>query len=395
MGRFQSMQQERPKHFRPHTNLPTGEDLELQPLEPIDLSRVSSFADLTREMKNTPFEGRNVGLAVETLVEMAKDPDTFVVMTISGAMTPAKMGLIICDALDRGLVQAVVSTGALMAHGYVESVGMKHYLAPPGVSDEEHYKRGFNRIHTALEPEKNLDDVEEIFNEVASQFDPNKAISSSFIMHKLGEYLEKNVEGRGILKSAYRMGIPVFVPAFTDSELGLDLGIVNRKRASQNKVLFQYNPLIDLDLFTEIVRRQKKFGIFTIGGGVPRNWAQQVGPYIDLLAKRAGSEEGEPVMYSYAVRICPEPVNWGGLSGCTYEEGKSWGKFEPDAKTVELLSDATVIWPLIAKAVFEELEGVTVHGGFSGYDVLQEASAEVKKLYPNIAAFEKPSSFMD
>ncbi|MCX8064056.1 MAG: deoxyhypusine synthase family protein, partial [Candidatus Hydrogenedentes bacterium] len=64
--------------------------------------------------------------------------------------------------------------------------------------------------------------------------------------------------------------------------------------------------------------------------------------------------------FQYGVRICPEPVHWGGLSGCTYSEGVSWGKFvsyEEGGRYAEVLCDATVVFPLLMKAIFEELDG--------------------------------------
>ena len=118
--------------------------------------------------------------------------------------------------------------------------------------------------------------------------------------------------------------------------------------------------MIDLEHYTQLIWKQKKLGIFTIGGGVPRNWAQQVGPYIDLINERSFSRlqkayksNGQhkhahfnlkPIMFHYGLRICPEPVHWGGLSGCTYSEGVSWGKFVPEnrgGRFTEVLSDAT------------------------------------------------------
>jgi deoxyhypusine synthase len=98
-------------------------------------------------------------------------------------------------------------------------------------------------------------------------------------------------------------------------------------------------------------------GIFTIGGGVPRNWAQQVAPFYDITNHRVGSELTPP-RFKYGVRICPEPVHWGGLSGCTYSEGVSWGKFvspRDGGRFAEVYADATVVWPLLMKGVFEEL----------------------------------------
>ena len=97
-------------------------------------------------------------------------------------------------------------------------------------------------------------------------------------------------------------------------------------------------------------------GIFTIGGGVPRNWAQQTPPYIEILNLRMGTDLAPP-RFQYGVRICPEPDFWGGLSGCTYTEGVSWGKFVPPSdggQFAEVLSDATVVWPLLIMGLLEK-----------------------------------------
>ena len=102
----------------------------LIPLEPLDLHRVRSIDDLVRAMSRTAFTGRQIGEAADVLEAMARDPDCFVVMTLAGAMTVAKQGLIIAELIDRGIVNAIVSTGALMAHGLVEATGRSHFLQP-------------------------------------------------------------------------------------------------------------------------------------------------------------------------------------------------------------------------------------------------------------------------
>jgi len=122
-------------------------------------------------------------------------------------------------------------------------------------------------------------------------------------------------------------------------------------------VLPRYNPYHDLNSYARFAMGAKRLGIFTIGGGVPRNWAQEVGPYVDIMNHRLGIDL-RPPRFQYAVRICPEPTHWGGLSGCTYSEGVSWGKFVPEAeggRFAEVYADATTVWPLLIKGVLEEL----------------------------------------
>ena len=119
-----------------------------------------------------------------------------------------------------------------------------------------------------------------------------------------------------------------------------------------------FNPFLDLLEYARLIGQASELGILTIGGGVPRNWAQQVGPFFDITNHRIGTALPAP-RFKYGVRICPEPVHWGGLSGCTYSEGVSWGKFvapSEGGRYAEVYADATVVWPLLMKALFEELD---------------------------------------
>jgi len=330
----------------------------LVPIHPLDLSRAKTVNDLVRAMGDTAFTGRQVGEAADVLEAMARDRDCFVVMTLAGAMTVAKQGLIVTELIDRGVVHAIVSTGALMAHGLVEATGRSHFRYDPRVSDVELYEAGYNRVYDTLEPERNLDDVEAVVFDVLKRWDPKQIVCSWKLNQAIGKYLMKHAAGRGILKSAYQKKVPVFVPAFTDSELGLDFALTNRIRARDGHPRLRYDPFEDLDHFAETLLAQKRLGLFTIGGGVPRNWAQQFGPYVELRNRRAG--ENVPLKrYHYGVRICPEPVYWGGLSGSPYTEAVSWGKFVPPGeggRFAEVFVDATVGLPLIAGAVLERLK---------------------------------------
>ncbi len=330
----------------------------LIPLEPLDLGKVKSIDDLVRAMSKTAFTGRQLGEAADVLEAMARDEDCFVVMTLSGAMTVAKQGLIVTELIDRGIVNAVVSTGALMAHGLVEATGRAHFRANPEVSDEELYEQGYNRVYDTLEPEQNLDDVEEVMSRVLEGWDHNEVMCSYKLNHAIGAYLAKNAQDRGILKSAHDKGVPVFVPAFSDSEMGLDTALNNRLRESTGRYKIRFDPFLDLEHFAATLLRQKKLGILTIGGGVPRNWSQQFGPFCELRHRRLG--ENIPLKrYHYGLRICPEPVYWGGLSGSPYSEAISGGKFVPPAeggRFGEVFVDATVGLPLIVAAVLERLD---------------------------------------
>ena len=330
----------------------------LVPLDPLDLTSVHSIDGLVRAMGRTAFTGRQVGEGADVLETMARDPGCFIVMTLAGAMTVAKQGLIITELIDRGVVKAVISTGALMAHGLVEAAGRSHFKYDPAMDDSELYEAGYNRVYDTLEPETNLDFVETIVARILKAWDHNEVLCSYKLNREIGRYLSQHVEGRGILKSAFEKNVPVFVPAFSDSEIGLDVALHNRARRKNNHPTLHFDPFEDLEYYAETLLREERLGIFTIGGGVPRNWAQQFGPFIELRHRRGG-EDLPLKRFHYGVRICPEPVNWGGLSGCTYSEAVSWGKFVPaeeGGRFAEVLLDATVGLPLIAGAVLERLK---------------------------------------
>src|SRR3989344_1418002 len=340
------------------------------PLRPLDLSKVGSVNDMVRGMKIQAFGGRPVGEAADVLEEMVKDEQCFKVLTLAGAMTVAKMGLVICDMIDNGMVDAIISTGALMAHGFVESAGRTHFKYDPSMDDTKLYEYGYNRVYDTLELEKNLDDAETILDKILNGFPEGAEISSAQLHEALGKYLHEKTKDRAILKSAYEKKMPVYVPAFTDSEFGLDFAIHNKRRMLAKRKPIIFNAFMDLDDYAERIKKQKTIGIFTIGGGVPRNWAQQVGPYLDITKKRIAEIKNQDLpkdpandpyfkRFKYAVRICPEPVELGGLSGCTYSEGVSWGKFVPREEGgdwAEVYSEATIAWPLIVKAVMERLK---------------------------------------
>lgn len=346
----------------------------LEALEPFDPDMVKSFSDLLVAMKKTAFGGRRLGEAFEVLTAMIEDRECFVVLTLSGAMTIAKMGKIISTMIDRGMIHAIVSTGALIAHGLSESVGKTHYRYDPAMSDEELFCKGYNRVYDTLEMESNLNYVEHVMASTLKRLDADQPLSSELLTHELGRTLVDEHHGTGILKSAYLKGVPVYIPAFTDSEMGLDVATwsmgqrIDKARSSGaspsddlavlkqlHQTFPRFNPYHDLNSYTGRVLAAKRLGIFTIGGGVPRNWAQQAAPYVEIGNVRMGLNVPPP-RFQYGVRVCPEPDYWGGLSGCTYTEGISWGKFVPPVeggRFAEVLSDATVVWPLLMMGLLE------------------------------------------
>jgi deoxyhypusine synthase len=344
-----------------------GREDGLEPLESLDVRGASGFADLLKKMSKTAFGGRQLGEAYEVMKLMASDPDCAVVVTMSGAMTIAKMGRVLCEMIDGGMADIIVSTGAIMAHGLSESIGGVHYKHDSSIPDQQLFAWGYNRVYDTLEMEANLNDTERHVAGVLEHLDHTEPLSSWRINRSIGRSLFEQGQMPSVLGTAYANEVPVYVPAFTDSEMGLDVATFAMRRGIQEGgtreidgllvALPHFNPFLDLTDYTRRVVHAKRLGIFTIGGGVPRNWAQQVGPFVDIINARLGTSFDVP-RFQYGVRICPEPVHWGGLSGCTYSEGVSWGKFVPRAeggRFAEVHCDATIAWPILVKALLEDL----------------------------------------
>jgi deoxyhypusine synthase len=304
--------------------------------------------------------GRYGGLAAQVargakaLEAMIADQNCVRFLTISGAMTVGKMDLIICDMIELGMIHAISSTGALMAHGLVSSIGLKHYKYNPCYDDTELARRKLNRVTDTLEPETNLDTVEEVVGEVIEKLDGKEMLSPTVLNRLIGKHLAEHYPNeRGILKSAYLKKVPVFVPAFVDSELGNDLYIHNmkRRRRGQKPILMDLER--DSKELIKIVTGAKKFGIFSIGGGVPRNNVQNVAPLIEIINERLGPTYPNR-RFSYGVRICPDKPHFGHLSGCTYSENESWRKADKNGIYAEMLADATQVWPFLTKYLMEK-----------------------------------------
>src|SRR6056297_1433563 len=159
----------------------------LSPLTSLDPETISGCDELLDAMSGTAFGGRALGEGLDVLEAMIDDPDCLVVGTFSGAMTVAKMGTLLCTMIDKGWLDVVVSTGALMAHGFIESMGMKHYKYRFGeMNDKELFARGFNRVYDTIEPESNFVRAEQIIRRVMVELERDREFSSETFLRAVG-----------------------------------------------------------------------------------------------------------------------------------------------------------------------------------------------------------------
>jgi deoxyhypusine synthase len=304
-----------------------------------------SVAGLTDAMALTGFQGRKLGESVQTWAEMLKQNNLTIMLGYTGAMSPAGMRKIIAFLIQNRMIDVLVSSGANMFHDIYESTGGKHYIGSHVANDEALFEEGVDRIYDVFAVEKEFRGTDYMVMDWAMKnLKPNKSYSSREFFHLLGKHIVENVgaDADGIVASAYRHNVPIFVPALADSSIGIALMVARRAGHPVN-----IDQMKDVDQITQIVENTKRTGVVYIGGGVPKNFIQQTEVIMSMLEKDV---EG----HSYAIQYTTDAPHWGGLSGCTFEEAVSWGKIAGVAPKVQVFADATISLPIVSQALAEK-----------------------------------------
>jgi deoxyhypusine synthase len=325
------------------------EDYLIRKVSPFDISNIKNIDDVLKSLEFCGFQGRNLGIAAEILYEMFNDESCLTILTLSGAMIPAGMGKLICELIENKLIDVIISTGANITHDFIDAtVNGGHYLGSDKVDDEDLFKHRINRIYDVFLPEDIYNKAEnELLKILISKF-PDK--SFEITPSEFFQIIGKDIKNRSVLSSAANNDIPIFVPAISDSEFALDLV----KFTETEGFDIDFRVLKDVKKFANIIKKADSCGTFIIGGGVPRNWAQQIYPYIENI-ERLRREDYE-FGYKYSVRIHTATEKDGGLSGCSLSENKSWGKYSIDARYVSVWCDATIALPILITGVLQRLK---------------------------------------
>jgi deoxyhypusine synthase len=323
------------------------------PVEPVRPSRMKGLKALAEAYSKMSFQARNLGLASSLLARMYRDKETLVVMTLAGAMVPGGLRGAVCDAIEHGLVDIIVSTGANVSHDIVEGMGFKHYRHCRLKTDTELKDAFIDRVYDTLVAEKNFNQTAEIVMEGLADLEGN---TSDAVTRYLGSIATSDC----ILKSAYEHDVPIFVPALNDSELGIVLNRFNSKQDPERRIV--WDGLQDNLRFAELIKDAGSYGIIICGGGVPKNWAQQVTPLLEYLHYVPGEMVHRFSGYKYGITITTDTPVYGGLSGCTFSESISWGKYMTESEYVTVNCDTTIALPIIIGAAIEEIGPVLQAG---------------------------------
>jgi deoxyhypusine synthase len=273
---------------------------------------------------------------------MLDDPACIIFLGLSGAMIPGGMRRVIHEMIKMKLVDVIVSTGANIFHDIFESFGYRHYVGSEEGDDDALRRHRIVRVYDALMDDHEINQVIRLLSKVPEKLE-EKVVSSRRYLEVLGNTLKD--EG-SILKTASRYGVPVFIPALSDSSIGIGLTFLHlRKRVPSEGLLI--DQIRDGFEIAQLKKMASVTGAIYIGGGVPKNYIQQLGPVSELLFQK---ESG----HRYAFQVTTDDPKWGGLSGCTFEEAKSWGKIEKVSNYAAVYMDATIALPLLAGAILQE-----------------------------------------
>jgi len=337
-------------------NLLTKEFLKKR-VEPIDVEKTNSISEMLSAFNNTSFQSRNLARCADIYVKMLQDPARpTIFLGMAGAIIPAGMKKVISTLVKKGMVDVIVSTGSNPYHDIVETFGYLHYKGSPDMDDAELYELGIDRIYDTLAEDtkyRKVDDrISALADEIRTKNPEKTSMSSREFLYELGGLIDKEgvpkEKKASFVWNCWKHKVPIFVPAFCDSSIGLAVTQHHINYSKKGLKPLTIDQIKDNREIFEIKRNSKKTGVIYIGGGVPKNYIQQTA-YLEEIFDLPNRG------HDYGFQITTDRPEWGGLSGCTFKEGISWGKEKHTGAYVACYCDATIAFPLIVKAVLERL----------------------------------------
>jgi deoxyhypusine synthase len=321
-------------------NIMDKHDLLNTPVEQIDIKKLNTVP-LIEAMSGMSFSAWETANAALILEKMINDKECGIILTIAGSTQAAGCMHIYSDMVKCGMVDTVVATGAsIVDMDFFEALGFKHYRGTPYVDDAMLRRNYIDRIYDTFIDEEELQVCDKTIKSIADGMKPGVYSSREFI-HEMGRYLKTHAKKKeSLVLSCHEMGVPVFCPAFSDSSAGFGLVLHQTQKAEHVSI----DSVKDFRELTQIKIRAHKTGLFMIGGGVPKNFAQDTVICAELLGE-------EVPMHTYAVQITVADVRDGACSGSTLKEASSWGKVDTVSEQM-VYAEATTVLPLIASYVY-------------------------------------------
>ena len=321
----------------------TKKDYLKETIQHIDI-KSQNVLPLVDSFGKMAFQARNLNRAADIYDRMLKDDSCSVILVLAGSIFSAGLKDVVVDMVRNNMVDAIVSTGALMVdQDFFEGLGFKHYLGTPFVDDNELRELHIDRIYDTFIDEDELRECDMTIAKICDSLPKRPFSSREFIRH-MGKYLAENGKIKdSVVLAAYENDVPIFVPAFSDCSAGFGFVHHQWNNPKENVSIDSAKDFLEL---TKIKIEAKETGILMIGGGVPKNFTQDVVVAAEVL-------DYDVPMHKYAIQITVADERDGGLSGSTLKEASSWGKVETTYEQM-VYSEATIAVPLIVGYAYQK-----------------------------------------
>ncbi|MEO7503919.1 MAG: deoxyhypusine synthase [Sphingomicrobium sp.] len=314
-------------------------------VEHIDITSFDA-RPIVEAMGKMSFTSRDLARATDLYNQMLADPDCAVILVIAGSTSAGGCMDLYAELVRSNMVDAIVATGAAIVDmDFFEGLGHKHYQALEIPDDDTLRSLYIDRIYDTYIDETQLQDCDFTIGAIADSLEPRPYSSRAFI-REMGKWLVDNgKKDNSLVKLAYEHDVPIFCPAFTDSSAGFGLvkhQVDAMKRGGHYMTL---DSIADFRELTDIKIKAGTTGLLMIGGGVPKNFAQDTVVCAEIL----GHEDVE--VHKYAVQITVADVRDGACSSSTLQEAASWGKVSTALEQM-VYAEATSVLPLLASDAY-------------------------------------------
>ncbi|MCL4365489.1 deoxyhypusine synthase [Candidatus Marsarchaeota archaeon] len=318
-----------------------------RPLRAIEVKE-SRISDLLDAMAGTGFQGKKLGEAARIWCDMLGQKGLTIYLGYAGSMSTTGQWKIIKWLIENRYIDVLVSTGANISEDIFEAMGKTYYQGTHMANDEELLDMRIDRFYDVYADEFDYRDLENLIQEFGYTLDDKEIYSTREFLNLFGKFLdEKGIDS--ILAAAAKQDVPVYSPALLDSGYGVALSLLKRQgkfiRVDQTK---------DIEELATIAEKSDKTGVIYVGGGVPKDTIQLA--TVTKCLFKGGDEE---IPHEYAIQLTTDSPQWGGLSGCTFEEAISWGKIkkqEAGGRYAVVYCDATIALPILVHALNERVK---------------------------------------
>mgnify|MGYP001764206602 CR=1 FL=1 len=323
---------------------PTKRDLLRETIKHIDITKIDSTL-LIDSMREMSFSSRDTAAAADILQLMINDKESTNWLILAGSTSAGGCMQVYVDMLRFNMIDAVVATGAsIIDMDFFEALGYKHYRGTQFIDDTHLRDNYIDRIYDTFIDEEELQACDSTIKAIADSLEPRPYSSREFIS-EIGKWLTKNSKKtNSLIQTAYELNIPIFCPAFTDSSAGFGLVMHQVEKMKEGKPYLTIDSIADFRELTEVKMSAKTSGLFMVGGGVPKNFAQDTVVCAECLGF-------DVPMHQYAVQITVADVRDGACSSSTLKEANSWGKVNT-AHEQMVYAEATTVVPIIASYAY-------------------------------------------